>query len=140
MMEIRVDRRSKQVLLRIPKLIREYPERIEQALKDIGVDVLDEVRKLIRTGKKTGRIYNFRGRKHQASAPWQAPANMTGELAKSSNYAVRNAQEMSIGETVNYALFLEMGTRKMMPRPHLITAIHNRAGSTYQILEKAGEL
>jgi len=140
MIEIKVDRRSQEVLLKIPKLKKIQPENIEQALKDIGDEVVDETRRLIKRGNKTGRIYNFRGRRHQASAPAEEPADRTGRLRRSSNYNVRNQQQMSIGESVDYALFLEKGTRRMKPRPHIISAIHNKAGITYSILEKAGKI
>ena len=139
MISIKVHKRSRKVLLNVPNLVNKYPARIEQALKDIGDEVVKETRVLIKSKNKTGRIYRFRGRLHQASAPGEAPANRTGRLLKSSNYAVRNQQQLSIGESAPYAVFLEDGTRKIKPRPHLIRAIHNKAGITYSILEEAGK-
>ena len=47
MIEVKVDRRSREVMLRIPKLVQKYPERIEQALKDIGDEVLKEIEQII---------------------------------------------------------------------------------------------
>lgn len=135
--EIKVDRRSREVIATIPRLDNKYKKNIEQSLYEIGSEVVKEVRKLIRRRNKTGRLYIFRGRLHRASAPWEAPANMTGRLLKSSNYTVRNYQQMTIGESVFYAKFLELGTRKMAPRPHLIAAIKNKSGITCKLLEKA---
>lgn len=140
LLEIRVDRKSREVLLRIPKLTDQYRKNVESALYDIGDEVVKETRKLIRRRNKTGRLYNFRGRLHRASAPGEAPANMTGRLLKSSDYTVPNYQQMTVGEEAPYAVFLELGTRKMAPRPHLITAIHNKAGVTYKLLEEAGRI
>jgi hypothetical protein len=75
---------------------------------------------------------------HQASAQGEAPANRTGRLYQSGNYGVRNWQQGYIGESVDYAVFLELGTRKMIKRPHLIAAINNKAGDTYTRLVQAG--
>lgn len=140
MIEIRVDKRSREVLLRFPGLTDEIRNNLRKSLYDIGEEVKRENKRLIKSKDKTGRIYKFKGRDHQASAPGEAPANRSGRLMKSSNYRVRNHQEMSIGEEVLWAKFLEEGTRKMSPRPHLIRAINNTAGVTYNILEEAGKI
>jgi len=140
MIEIKVDKKNKEIQIDLGKHIKYVPKLIEQALKDIGNDVVEETRSLIKSGDKTGRKYSIKGKKHTASAPGEAPANITGKLAKSANYAVRNAQEMSIGESESYAVYLETGTKKKIaPRPHLIAAINKKAGDTYNTLEKALE-
>ena len=140
MISIKIDRKSRQVIATVPKLTEKYKQNIESALYEIGTEVVKETRRLIRRRNKTGRLYNINGRLHRASAPEEAPANLTGKLLKSSNYTVHNQQEMSIGEEVLWALFLELGTRKMAPRPHLIVAINNKAGITYKLLEDAGRI
>lgn len=119
MMELKVDKKSRRVTAEMNGMDERQRLRIKQALHDIGEDVKKETKRLIETGSKTGRVYGFNGGLHQASAPGEAPANMTGKLAKSVNYRVRNQQEMAIGEKEHYAIYLEDGTRKMAPRPHL---------------------
>jgi len=121
--EIKINKKSKDVLISLSEQTKLNRRGLERALHEIGKDVVDETRKLIINGPKTGRVYG----NHQASAPGEAPANKTGRLAASGDYKVRNWQEMTVGETAFYAKFLEDGTRKMKPRPHLIKAVSNMA-------------
>lgn len=125
--EIKINRKTKEVLISIGKHPYYHRAGLKMALHDIGVDVRRETRRLIRTGSRTGRIYTFRGRPHQASAPGEPPANRSGKLSKSVGFRVRNHAEMVVGESAEYAKFLEDGTRKMDPRPHLIVAVRNKA-------------
>jgi len=140
MISVTVNKRSREVLLDISDLANKQKSNIRNALHDIGEEVKRENKRLIKEGPKTGRIYRYNGKNHQASAPGEPPANRSGRLMKSSNYRVRNHQEMNIGEEAIHAVFLENGTRKMKPRPHLIRAINNKAGVTYKILEEAGKI
>jgi phage gpG-like protein len=67
-------------------------------------------------GRHSGRIYRRRGgRRHQASAPGEYPANDTGRLLAS--LKSRQAKDsVTIGTNVHYAKFLREGTRKMARR------------------------
>ena len=136
MISIKMTPKSKEIVAKINILGQRHRDNIEQALKDILPEVLKEDRRLIRNTAKTGRLYGT----HRASAQGEAPANRTGRLARSANYKVRNWQQASIGESVDYAKFLELGTRKMIKRPHLIAAINNKAGDTYTRLVQAGNI
>jgi len=107
---------------------------IRHGLFEMGRENVKHVRKLIRDKNKNGRIYMFRGRPHQASAPDEAPANMTGNLAKSSDYDVRGHVEMTFGERAFYADFLDKGTTKMKPRPHLKRTVDERGEQNASIL------
>jgi len=128
---IKVTRRTRGVLIDIPKHLHKHRRGLENALYEIGAEVVRETRRLIENGPKTGRIYSFRGGRHQASAAGEAPADRTGRLAASGDYRVRNWQEMTVGETAEYAGYLENGTRgRIAPRPHLIRAVNSRARDT----------
>lgn len=96
------------------------------ALYNIGKENTRYARQLIIRGPKTGRLYRIKGRKrrHRASAPGEAPANLTGRLQKSVNFIVNGHDEMKFGDQAEYGLFLELGTRKMKPRPHLSTTVN----------------
>jgi hypothetical protein len=106
---------------------------ITLALHTAGGIVNTETARLIKTGPKTGRIYMYRGRPHQASAPGEAPASRSGRLIGSQDYKVRSVHQLIVGETAKsdkgapYPDYLEYGTTKMAPRPHLITAVRNTA-------------
>lgn len=97
---------------------------LNHAWKEAGIIVTEKLRYMIRNGPRTGRVYTFRGRKHQASAPGEVPANRTGRLANSVGYLVSGHDDMQVGEEAEYAGFLEHGTRNMAPRPHLRVAVN----------------
>jgi len=123
MIKIKVDPASRRVIINLGKQVCIHQQHIKSQLHVTGHNVVKNVRNIIKTGKRSGRIYTFRGRAHQASAPGEAPANRTGRLAGSSSYNVRDYTQMEVGETADYALFLEEGTVKMAPRPHLVRAV-----------------
>ena len=78
MIQVKTTRKTKQVLISMPDHIARPRRAIEMALHDTGSDVVQETARLIYGPPKTGRIYRFRGRPHQASAPGEAPANRSG--------------------------------------------------------------
>ncbi len=77
----------------------------------------------------SGRTYSRGGRSHQASAPGDGPAVDTGRL-RQSIAVVRVADgHYKVGTNVQYAPFLEFGTRRMAPRPFMRPALEaERAG------------
>ena len=131
MIKITVDSRSKKVLLDIGRAAHKHKKALRLALNEIGSEVVNKIPNYIFNPPKTGRWYTYRGRRYQASAPGQSPANRSGRLAKSGGYRVRSYYELKIYETAPYAGYLEFGTRKMAPRPHIIRAI--RANRTQAI-------
>ena len=72
----------------------------------------------IQSGPKTGRVYTRRGKRHQASAPGEAPATDTGSLVGS--LAIEPDPD-GLGTKVVarsiYAAWLEFGTRRVAARP-----------------------
>lgn len=111
--------------------IREAPKRartgVRQGFYFLGKENVKLTRAEITKKDKKGRIYHIRikGRlkRHQASAPGQYPANLTGKLRKSLDFVVRGNDRMEFGAFVPYAGFLEKGTKKMEPRPSLANTV-----------------
>jgi hypothetical protein len=134
MIAITVTPKTKSVLVEIPGLTKKFHGGIKDALHEIGPEILRETKRLIETGKKTGRTYRVAGMNHQASAPTESPAGRTGRLADSGEFKVKAHIQMEIGETADYAKFLEDGTRKMDPRQHLIRAVNGKARETENAL------
>jgi HK97 gp10 family phage protein len=106
------------------------------AWKEVGSLLTNKLRYMIRNGPRTGRVYTFRGRKHQASAPGEVPANRTGRLANSVGYEATGHHTLRFGEEAEYAGYLERGTRKMAPRPHLGVAVNDMQTVTMNTLIK----
>ncbi len=96
-----------------------------RALYDIGVENVRYTREIIKKGPKNGRLYRIAGRKrrHRASAPGQAPANLTGYLRRNVDFSVKGGDQMEFGDKAEYGRFLELGTRRMKARPHLSKAV-----------------
>lgn len=124
---------TRRVIVGMTREIHAHRQGIENGLYVVGDIVGTRVNQLIKTGPKTGRVYRIRGRDHQASAPGEAPANLTGKLAKSYNANVHGPFSMEVGESAPYAGFLEDGTRKIQPRPHMIRAINETQGDVVRI-------
>lgn len=124
-------------LLRIQGLQQATEDGLNRGWKQSGDIASRELVRILTTGPRTGRVYTFRGRKHQASAPGEPPALRTGRLAKSVDYQVSGWHTMVLGEEAEYAKFLEHGTRRMQPRPHLQVAVRNTQTVVMQELAKA---
>lgn len=108
---------------------------VEDDLKEL-VDHLDAAFVETLTGPRSGPVYTtyfFTGKDgkvhpwghrppHQASAPGEAPAFDTGDLLRSIKI-LGERQETQITVTItaniNYAIYLEKGTSKMLPRPFM---------------------
>lgn len=149
MVKIRLDdsdlRKLRVDLQRVTDPIR---KRLAVALLRGAVAMRDLAVRSIQKGRKTGRIYDWRGaapgeeadsfltidgrvvpivmraRPHRASAPGEAPATDTGRLVGSIRFIVRPSEsraEVGVFATsgIDYAEFLEFGTRKIAPRPYL---------------------
>ncbi len=86
----------------------------------------------------SGKLYKIEGRRHQASAPGEAPTVLTGDLRASITHFVG-----VIGQTVagiistnmEYAPHLEFGTRKMAPRPFMRNTIYAALPIIWKILK-----
>lgn len=73
---------------------------------------------LLQNPPKSGRIYQRRGVRHQASAPGEAPASDTGRLAGSSD-VLPDQPNLSarVNWSASHARPLELGTQSIEPRP-----------------------
>nr|DAL14487.1 MAG TPA_asm: type I neck protein [Caudoviricetes sp.] len=58
------------------------------------------------------------GKTYRASRPGEAPASRLGDLRTSYQFRVKQ-DEAEVGTPLDYAVFLENGTARMAPRPHL---------------------
>ena len=98
---------------------------IIQALAKVAIDTATEAKILIQRGVKTGIVYSQTSprRTHKASAPGEAPATDTGRLVASIHHTVdeRDLSSEALSD-VEYAPFLELGTRHIAKRPFFMPA------------------
>lgn len=114
----------------ITRLFDRIPERAERSVRAVvratALRVEGSAKDSIQRGPKSGRVYRTHNKRrpHQASAPGQAPATDTGTLVSRIFHEVEaGGMQASVASDVDYAAYLELGTRHMAPRPYLAPAL-----------------
>ena len=120
----------------------------------MGLEYANEVKRLMKTSRPTGRVYR-RGRKtHVASAPGQPPAPDTGDLVKSIRTQTRVDEDLVVveaGSALKKARWLEFGAARvtatgatwiLFPRPAWGPAMQtiraNSRGIAVEALRRSG--
>jgi HK97 gp10 family phage protein len=132
MFSVKVNQKSRTVLLGIPRQSGLHKRGIRLALHDVGAIFGNSIKPLLTTGVRTGRWYS--NLPNRSSAPGEPPQNQSGRLVRSYNYKVASWHHMTVGESTTYAGFLENGTRKMRPRPHMLVVANRTAGHVIEML------
>ena len=132
-MKITTTKKTKLVLIEIPKHVEYHKQGMREALIDTVDIVGRETENLTTKQRKTGRVYLRRGREHQASAAGEPFASETGRLLRSYNGKVASWHTMRVGFSAEYGEFVETGTSRMRARPTLILAINNTVGDTIDL-------
>lgn len=112
-------------------------ERLLEAVMEWHAGVVEDML----VGDRQGRSYRIPGstRTYRASRPNEPPATATGRLRSSYRFTVRDEGDKKIGEVgspLDYALYLEKGTRRMAPRPHLVPAFYAREAAIKNALQR----
>lgn len=141
MIRLKSGAQNRRTFIKIDMLDKNVKREIHNALCEIGQSNVVHARHMI-FKRKTGRIYVIKGSFHQASAPGEPPANLSGELAKHVGYIVSGHSEMEFGDKSQqgkapYGMFLEFGTVKMKPRPHIRRTVQEQSKDTYTSLENS---
>lgn len=107
---------------------------IENGMRGALAIVVADAKRSVARGPKTGRIYTRGNISHQASAPGEPPATDTGRLLNAIAGDLETSDKQNgfvrgfIRAATEYAGYLELGTRRILPRPFLVPAIErNRA-------------
>jgi len=115
---------------RLQAKVKKMPLDIQAAtivgLRGIATPMEEDVKRSIRTGARSGKIVKryHPERIHQASAPYEVPANDRGMLANSIEVDVDPTQfNLTLSASAPYANELEYGTKHMLPRPFLRPAL-----------------
>jgi hypothetical protein len=126
---IKLDPASRKAIISIDQIPECSRRGIRQGFFFLGKSLVRDANKSILKKPKSGRTYLVRvgGRivRHRASAPGEAPANLTGKLRKSIDFLVRGSNEMEFGADTPYAKALELGApdRNLAERPYLSRSI-----------------
>jgi HK97 gp10 family phage protein len=124
-------------------LARAQQDAVEEAVRAGTVMVANDAKRAVAQGPKTGRVYNRHGVEHQASAPGEPPATDTGRLIGS---IVTDVEPNGPGNTgpvgavearVEYAAWLEFGTRRIAPRPFLRPALERNMPRIREMIQHA---
>jgi hypothetical protein len=93
---------------------------VAESALEIGVFAQQE----IMTGPKSGILYTTGPEPlpHRASAPGEAPANWTDELADSIHVEQIDELECDVIADAEYAISLEFGMARIEPRPFMLPA------------------
>jgi hypothetical protein len=115
---------------RAPSVVARIRLATNEALFAGGQDVLNTARNLILNSPASGEFYVRRGVEHQSSAPGEPPANWTGALIRNLRAEVDTRtrrrdlpSRIRIVADVEYGEWLEVGTRRMKPRPFIRPAL-----------------
>lgn len=104
-------------------VVRQMGQEAGAFIRKVAFGLVTEMR-LSFSKPKSGRLYR-RGRTtvHQASAPGEPPAVDTGFLTNSIQVATPGPLTAEIQIPAEYAAYLELGTRRIAPRPYVQPAI-----------------
>ncbi len=115
---------------------------IHSALLNIGRDNVREARAAMRR-RKTGIVYrlmiNGRRINHRASAPYESPAYLTGEMSRGYKYDVSGSSFLEWGNEAEYSGHLEFGAPRanLLPRPHILPVVEKHSGRVMNYLFNA---
>jgi len=125
--------------------LRAYGAKAEKHVGDAvnatGLELRGDIIKRIQKGPASGMTYEKYNprRTHTASAPGQAPATDTGNLASRIDFKREGPMSATVGSQVAYAAMLEFGTSRIAPRPAWVPATEAMRPKFRQRLETALE-
>lgn len=136
MIELKADYKNHKAELVLEGSRELFREGIRSALFEIGAENTQQAKKFLYQPPKTGRLYPYKNRIHQASAPGESPASRSGKLARSITYKVRGSYQVEFAATAYYGAWLEEGTKKMLPRPYITRTIKKKSRDNLRSLMK----
>jgi HK97 gp10 family phage protein len=118
---VRIDgsTRLRRKLERLPII---YKREVMNLLDDYAKQMIKVMRKSIRDFSGAWKFYRINGKDHWSAPPGMPPNKITGDLARSIKQfgtARQNDGVLIIGSDLDYALYLEFGTRDMDARPFI---------------------
>ncbi|MFP3921741.1 MAG: hypothetical protein ACLFU3_08565 [Dichotomicrobium sp.] len=128
-------KRGEGAVRRLKDAPKRYEIGINAAAHMAGQVLVRQVHKGMINETKSGRIYAHpKGGTYRASAPGQYSASVTHALLRSVDYVVPNSNYLWFGAGAPHAVFQELGTSKMQPRPNLGNAVRDTSQEVRSIL------
>lgn len=137
MVRIKPTIKTIQILNEFPLHNARFDKGVRRGLYRAGQIVQRDIKEGIKNPPKTGRIYSYRGRKHQASAPGEYAANRSGKLRRSIDFTVEGSNRLIVGSPFDYAKYLEDGTVNMLSRPSFELSVNRTAYAVLNALKCA---
>lgn len=103
---------------------------LPRAMHMAGVLLVQKTKTEIMNGSKSGRTYG----NHQASAPGEYSAFLSGSHLHSIDYAVQGPSQFEFGAGAEHSAFLELGTSKMAPREDLGQSVRSEQAAVTRVL------
>ena len=128
----------------IDKSIYNIRKGIHRGLLDVSPMIVRDARRRITEPPKTGRLYFRNGSIHQASAPGESPANLTGDLRDSIYAETTSPYRLQLIADENYAphaIWMEFGTEdgRIAPRPFIRPTGKAMAREVVQAIQRGVE-
>lgn len=122
----------------LPEVTDEMRRKASRVLEAAARDTATRVRKKLLHGTRSGEVYRVpnTNASYRASAPGEAPAPRTGDLANSYTFEVEGHTRSLVGSPLPQAR-LEFGWGTAAPRPHLRPAQQETIGNIQRIIEVA---
>lgn len=113
---------------------------MRQTFYRLGKELYAFSRDITKFGKRSGRMYKYKGRMIQASKSPEPPQRRSGFLRESVEHKVHGMDRLEFGDTAAYASFLELGTERMKgPRPFLMPSMQAQEKRAVQIAHEEFE-
>ena len=115
----------------------EIESQISRNVRAATLEGLSAVQRKLRRNTPSGEVYRVpnTNRLYRASAPGEPPANRTGSYANSWESRVRG-EEGFVGTKDKRGPWLELGTKRMAPRPHLEPALMGKIQRLKAVLSR----
>lgn len=144
MLKVSSARGNKSTFQQVGNLAELTHRGIRQGFFRLGNELKKELNREVLKKDKRGKTYIRRDRagrrrRHVSSARGQTPANRTGAYRKAIGYQIRGGEQMEFGirDSVDYAKFLEDGTKKMAPRPGVGNAVKSQQRNAREFFESS---
>jgi HK97 gp10 family phage protein len=122
----------------LQNVINSVQPAVAKAVQQGGYLVLSSAVQSIQHTSASGRVYTSHGVSHTASAPGEPPATDEGTLVGSLQiWTSSDGMSIAVGSNLNYAPYLEYGTRKMAARPYLNPAFDVNREEILALITKA---